>query len=605
MGVAYYHLGEAYRRNGQFREARDILKAFVAAVVVVVVGWGIYAAISSTAPLRPYAIAKVTSVRGEVRLTQRDADETSPQVKTTPAELGQPLTADAEIRTLNDKSSVEVTFTDGTRLTLGGNSEAVLGMQSDKRGASLKRGDIFLCLSAEELTFEVRTPLGSAIAREASWLVEHDPTAGEVTVTVVKGEVSFGQIGAQITVARGQTSTAVRGQTPGAPSSVDLRTLLSRAWIPTENIGPAWPCVGGNAEHSGRSPFRLALNGQGKTAARVLNLFAEGLARHRDDRVAGPVVNAAGEVIALRHEGATARSELVVMGKGKDGLTRMPLPAPFAGEPALAPDGAIIVPLADGRIWSVRLGQAGQARARANDAPATSVALAPSGELWIGTQKGVEVRRREADETAASIRFEIGPLLAPVAFGPEQVVFAFSANGSIATWNTAAGVDRPVVQEAGHGIRTAPVVFGKSVAAVSEQGYLVWRDAVGVVRSTKVPAGAVAPPAVGPDGRLLVVSLEGVLHVLADGTLQTTGARARGGERVFVQPIVDADGRVILVDEAGTVFVFASPAAREPLAIIPTGVRSPRPYPAMAPDGTLYILGNDGRLAAVGGKVLE
>ena len=58
------------RRQRQRRIGLLLFAAGIAAVVIAVVGWKLYAAISSTAPVRPDAIGNVTSVRGDVQLTQ-------------------------------------------------------------------------------------------------------------------------------------------------------------------------------------------------------------------------------------------------------------------------------------------------------------------------------------------------------------------------------------------------------------------------------------------------------------------------------------------------------------------------------------------------------
>lgn len=152
------------------------------------------------------------------------------------AKLRQSLDSGDRVKT-GSKSGAVILLKDGTELKIGPLSnvtiDKIAGAQNSKSTIKLDSGKAWSRVSksrnAREEQFTIKTPSSTSGVRGTEMAVEVDD-AGATTLTVVEGEVAFGNEYGNVTVGTSQQSMAEPGRPPTPPTVVDTKHWVEWAY---------------------------------------------------------------------------------------------------------------------------------------------------------------------------------------------------------------------------------------------------------------------------------------------------------------------------------------------------------------------------------------
>jgi outer membrane protein assembly factor BamB len=405
-------------------------------------------------------------------------------------------------------------------------------------------------------------------------------------VSVLSGSVGVFGEGGELELRSGQMAALRPGQPAEVASHIDPRTF-ALDFVPAPLRRSAWPVKGGSAARSGWSPFLLAgppvqaASLDGVVGASAVVLGGDGTGYF----LAGP---------------PPGRLAAVDLGPVRKAVVVASFPSPFAGDPALGPDGRIYACTRDGAVLAFDPGARTEGlvtvvAASSGSIPRTGPTLGPDGSICVVYANGLAAHSGEGN-----LRWRRNDIAAgaPPSIGPDGTVFAASLGGRLHVLDPATGRDLAGEELSAREafLSHVAVALDGTAYAVSARGKLLWRSPEGEFEKVALPeADYPLAPAVGGGGEVIVVSSGGTVYRMRARPTAPPGAPFfEAGEPVRQGPLVDGAGRVLLLTRSGTL-VTVDPTRRSRPAEL--GARGASP-PAITRHGGLVIVTRDGRVFA-------
>lgn len=462
-----------------------------------------------------------------------------------------------------------------------------------EQGISLDAGRVLIVRPEGAGRFRLGLPGASSLAAEgaasrARVAVEDAATS----VTVLAGAAVLGGPWGTRRLERRDSAEVAPGGLPRVARRADLRSFRLE-FAPPESRPSPWPGVGGSPAREGNSPFALSL-----PPRKVLEL-------KDTSGASAPVIGPDGTLYFLA---GAAPGRLVGVKRAPEGqvppggsgrtwkvVMSVPLEDPFVGDPAMAPDGSVVVATRGGlvRCRPGREGFESIARLEADDIPRTGPMVVRDGHIYLVTGKclagygpGGRQLWRRLDIRSSS----------PPSAGPGGEVLVASISGKLHALDPKTGEDRPgATTPVDEPFLTHVAVARDGTAyAVSSSRYLVWRAPGGESGRVALPAAEyVLAPAIAPSGEIIVASSAGAIYRLRPRSTEPPEALFFDtGEAIRRGPLVGgagtlvvwtASGRLVAVETSGRPHTWDI-GARESSAA------------AVSWDGGLYFVTRDGRV---------
>jgi len=473
------------------------------------------------------------------------------------------------------KDGLGIYFAAGAGITVDGEASA-------ERGCALIEGRLLLVRGGAARPFELALPRGDRLLGTdgvARALVE--VCEGKTRVVVLEGTEALAGPWGSVNLGAGFDAVLVPGRPPSRGERVDLRAI-DVSFAPSRYGISPWPEVGGSSAREGNSPYELSL-----PPRKVLGL--EGISG-----ASSPVIGADGTLYFLAGP-APGRLVGVKGGKGGKRALSVPVPDPSVGDPAIAPDGSVLVAT---RVGLVRYRQGGDgfqsvARLEADEIPRAGPMVGRNGAVYMVTGKGLAAYG--SDGRLLWRRPDLKASCAPSA-GVEGEVLVASIAGKLHALDPETGRDRsaattPVDEPFLAHVAVSP---DGTAYAVSSSRYLVWRSVGGASGRVALPAAEyVLAPAIAPSGEVVVASSAGAVYRLPPRPAEPPKTPFfDAGEGIRRGPLVGGGGRIVVWTVSGKLVAVEKsgrPRAWE------LGVRESSPG-AVSRDGALFFVTRDGRL---------
>jgi outer membrane protein assembly factor BamB len=214
-------------------------------------------------------------------------------------------------------------------------------------------------------------------------------------------------------------------------------------------------------------------------------------------------------------------------------------------------------------------------------------AIADNGRLFVGASRGTVGYDLQGEDDPAQVLYQASSYtLAPV-FAPDGATYvpalrglqALDAYGGV-KWSVPAGLAMPVVGPQG----TVYCSAKNRLLAVDVNGSQLWEYHAD---------DDLTPPVMAPDGSVVVIGTQGLLHVVApDGQRRWAFALET---MVHSLPVVGGDGTIYVSDREGRVMAIGAAGKRR------WAIRMKRECgtPAVTAAGTVYVQCADGTLYAL------
>ncbi|MHC4504460.1 MAG: zf-HC2 domain-containing protein [Planctomycetota bacterium] len=445
------------------------------------------------------------------------------------------------------------------------------------RGCALMEGRLLLVHGRAAMAFILALPRGDrllGIRRHSRVLVE----VCEGKTRAVKGSEGLSGPWGSMHLGAGFGAVLAPGRPVSGSERVDLRAI-DVSFAPSRYGTSPWPEIGGSSAREGNSPYELSL-----PPRKVLGL--EGISG-----ASAPVIGADGTLYFLA---GPAPGRLVGVKGGKRAVS-VPVPDPSVGDPAIAPDGSVLVATRVGlvRYRPGRDGFESVARLEADEIPNAGPMVGRNGAVYVVSGRGLAAYG--SDGRLLWRRTDLKSNCAPSA-GVDGEILVASMACKLHALDPETGRDRsaaatPVDEPF---LAHVAVAHDGTAYAVSSSRYLVWRSVGGASGRVALPAAEyVLAPAIAPSGEVVVASSAGAVYRLPPRPAQPPKTPFfDAGEGIRRGPLVGGGGRIIVWTVSGKLVAVEKsgrPRAWE------LGVRDCSPG-AVSRDGALFFVTRDGRL---------